>query len=57
MMWTATRPRLNWSSVASIRAATVGNTKPGRWAIRKLSLSVWAAAYDATCRPSGVAEE
>ena len=36
MMCTAIRPPANWSRVANVRAASVGATKPGRCATRKL---------------------
>jgi hypothetical protein len=51
---TATRPPVNWSSVANVRAASVGATKPGRCAISRPIRSVCAAAYAATCVASGV---
>jgi hypothetical protein len=56
MVCTATRPPESWSSVAKVRAAVVGATKPGRWAMSSPRRSVCAAAYAATCVPSGVDE-
>ena len=57
----AMRPSVRWSKVAILRAARVGATKPGRWAIRKPSRSVWWAACCATRKPSaddgGVADQ
>jgi hypothetical protein len=52
MMCSASRPPDRWSKVAAARAASVGDTMPGRCAIRKDKLRVWAAAYEATLKPS-----
>lgn len=56
MMWTATRPPEKWSSVAKVLAASVGATKPGRWATSSPSRSVFAATWAATWVPSGLPE-
>ncbi len=56
MMCTAMRPSVNWSSVASWRAAIVGAVKPGRWAIMKPSFLVTLAAWATTRMLSGEVE-
>ena len=42
------RPPANTSSVANVRAASVGAIAPGRWAMRKPSRSLAAAPKAAT---------
>ncbi len=56
MMCTAMRPPVNWSRVASWRAATVGAVKPGRWAIMKPRRLVTEAAWATTSWLSGEVE-
>ncbi len=48
----SSRPSESRSSVAVIRAASVGDNRPGRTAIRKRSFSVKGASADATTQLS-----